>query len=168
MIRPTAVVASEIDDVVVTVSDVGIAGCGFRRGGVVVVEGSSTLLDQAVAELQEYFAGDRQRFEVPVDWSAISSFQRSVLEACAAIPFAETRSYGDLADAVGAERPEGPRAVGQALRHNPVGVVVPCHRVLGAGGELVGYAGGPDNGGDIGLKRALLDHERRVAGLTLF
>jgi methylated-DNA-[protein]-cysteine S-methyltransferase len=166
--RYRAVVTSAVDDVVVEVNDVGVIACGFRRGAAVERDGASTLLDQVVAELGEYFAGDRKQFTVPVVWDAMSAFQRSVLQACAAIPFAESRTYGELADEVGTERPEGPRAVGQALRHNPVGIVVPCHRVVGSGGQLVGYAGGPDTGGDVRLKQALLEHERRVAGLTLF
>ncbi len=163
-----AVVESPIDDVVVEVDDVGVVACGFRRGANMRLEGGSPLLDQVVNELQEYFTDGRQQFSVPVVWDVMGAFQRSVLQACAAIPFAESRTYGELADEVGAERPEGPRAVGQALRHNPVGIVVPCHRVVGSAGQLVGYAGGPDTGGDVSLKQALLEHERRVAGLTLF
>lgn len=166
--RYRAVVASKVDDVVVEVDDVGVVACGFRRGAAVELLGASLLLDQAIAELDEYFAGDRQQFTVPIVWDVMSPFQRSVLQACAAIPFAESRTYGELADEVGAARPEGPRAVGQSLRFNPVGIIVPCHRVVGSGGQLVGYAGGPDTGGDVRLKQALLDHERRVAGVTLF
>jgi len=168
MTRCRAVVETPIDDVVVEVDELGVVACGFRRGAVVHRDGTSAVLDQAVTELHEYFAGERQQFAVPVVWDVMSAFQRSVLQACAAIPFAESRTYGELADQIGAERPEGPRAVGQALRHNPVGVIVPCHRVVGSGGELVGYAGGPDTGGDVSLKLKLLDHERRVAGVTLF
>ena len=166
--RCSAVVASPFDEVVVAVDDFGVVACGFRRGAAIDPVGDSPLLQQVVSELGEYFEGKRQQFTVPVAWDVMGEFQRSVLQACAAIPFAESRTYGALADEVGAERPEGQRAVGQALRHNPVGIVVPCHRVVGSTGDLVGYAGGPDTGGDLGLKQALLEHERRVAGLTLF
>ena len=163
-----AVVVSPFGDLVVEVATTGVVGCGFRRARSAPAAERCAVLDQAVEELAEYLAGERQSFSVPVDTSGWSPFQHAVLEQCAAIPYGETRTYGELADALAAARPDGPRAVGQVLRHNPVAVIVPCHRVVGAGGALVGYGGGPATGGDLDLKRGLLAHERRVAGMTLF
>jgi len=134
----------------------------------VASKGRTDVLEQAVEEVEEYLEGRRTSFDVPVDRAGLSPFRVAVLERCAAIPFAETLTYGELARDVGAAPPDGPRAVGQAMATNPVAIIVPCHRVVGARGALVGYGGGPDTGGDLGLKRVLLDHERRVAGLTLF
>lgn len=163
-----AIVPSPYDEIVVSVSAEGVVASGFLRDRSIVASGCSPVLDQAVAEIEEYLAGRRQRFDVAVDVGHLSAFQRSVLELCAAIPYAGTRTYGELARALGTSLPKGPRAVGQAMATNPIAIVVPCHRVVGAGGALVGYGGGPDTGGDLGLKRVLLDHERRMAGLSLF
>ena len=106
---------------------------------------------QAVAEIAEYLAGQRQEFAVPVDWGAVGGFTRQVLEACAGVPFGRTVSYGELARAVGS--PRAARAVGQALGRNPAPMIVPCHRVLAAGGKLGGFGGGLD------MKRRLLELE---------
>jgi methylated-DNA-[protein]-cysteine S-methyltransferase len=104
-----------------------------------------------VAELAEYLAGARREFSVPVDWDAVSGFTRRVLEACARVPFGETVSYGELARAVGS--PRAARAVGQALGRNQAPMIVPCHRVLAAGGKLGGFGGGLER------KRWLLELE---------
>ncbi len=101
----------------------------------------------AADELVEYFAGRRQRFTVPIR-PAGTAFQRAVWEQIAAIPFGVTATYTDLAAAIG--RPTATRAVGAAVGRNPLSIVVPCHRVIGAGGALTGYAGGLDR------KRTLL------------
>lgn len=101
-------------------------------------------------QLTEYFAGERTAFELPLA-PAGSPFQRDVWNALLAIPYGETRSYGELAAAVG--KPGAARAVGRANHDNPIGVVIPCHRVIGAGGSLTGYAGGVDR------KRYLLELE---------
>lgn len=93
-------------------------------------------------ELDEYFSGRRQRFDVPVDWALAVAFGRRVLEATAAIPFGRTSTYGEIAARAG--NPKAARATGNALGHNPVPIVVPCHRVLAAGGRLGGYTGGTD------------------------
>ena len=97
-------------------------------------------LDVVRRELDEYFAGRRDAFEVAVDWSLYSDFGRRVLEATAAIPFGRTATYGEVAAQAG--NPRASRAAGRALGANPVPIVVPCHRVLGAGGRLTGYTGG--------------------------
>jgi methylated-DNA-[protein]-cysteine S-methyltransferase len=113
--------------------------------------------DREVAQLSEYFAGARTRFELDLDLEG-TSFQRGVWRALVGIPHGETITYGALAIAVG--RPSASRAVGAANGRNPVSIVVPCHRVVGAGGALSGYAGGPER------KRWLIDWERRTASLS--
>ncbi|MGB6692117.1 MAG: methylated-DNA--[protein]-cysteine S-methyltransferase [Terracidiphilus sp.] len=90
-------------------------------------------------QLVEYFVGKRRNFTVPLDLRG-TPFQRNVWEALLAIPFGETRSYGELARRLG--NPQAARAVGAAAGKNPVSIVVPCHRVIGAAGKLTGFAGG--------------------------
>ncbi len=91
-------------------------------------------------ELDEYFAGTRRRFEVPIDWRLMAGFRAAVLRATSRIPFGSVSSYRDVAAAAGS--PNAYRAAGNALGSNPVPIVVPCHRVLHAGGGLGGYTGG--------------------------
>lgn len=98
------------------------------------------VLRQATAQLAEYFAGQRQRFELPLDLQAGTPFQQSVWGALQAIPPGGVTSYAELARRLG--RPQAARAIGAAVGRNPVSIVVPCHRVLGTGGALTGYAGG--------------------------
>ena len=109
------------------------------------------LLDLAAAQLAAYFAGELRAFDLPLSASG-TAFQQAVWSALAAIPFGQTRSYGELARAV--ERPSASRAVGAANARNPLAIVVPCHRVIATSGALTGYAGG------MAAKRWLLDHER--------
>jgi methylated-DNA-[protein]-cysteine S-methyltransferase len=91
-------------------------------------------------ELDEYFEGRRHSFDLSVDLSPVPAFQRSVLEELVHVPFGQLETYGGLAKRVG--RPRAARAVGGALNRNPVPIVVPCHRVVGSTGQLVGYGGG--------------------------
>lgn len=98
------------------------------------------VLRAAVAQLQAYYAGQRNDFDLPLDLRAGTPFQQSVWSALRAIPPGGTTSYGELARRLG--RPQAARAIGAAVGRNPVSVVVPCHRVLGTGGSLTGYAGG--------------------------
>ena len=107
-----------------------------------------------VDQLEQYFSGDRRTFSLPLDLVG-SDFQRQVWGALSAIPYGETRGYAEIARAVG--QPRAARAVGLANNQNPVAIIVPCHRVVGAGGALVGYGGG------LQRKRWLLDHEARFA-----
>src|SRR6267378_300063 len=107
-----------------------------------------------VDQLDEYFCEDRKRFTLPLD-PAGTPFQMQVWSALCAIPYGETRSYGDLARAI--SQPRASRAIGLANHENPIAIVIPCHRVIGAGGALVGYGGG------LPRKRWLLEHERRFA-----
>ena len=98
-------------------------------------------LDAPRRQLDEYFAGARQRFEIPIDWTLVGEWGRKILDACARIPFGEVRTYGEMAAAAGS--PKASRAAGTALGHNPVPVVVPCHRVLPADKRTIGnYTGG--------------------------
>ena len=120
----------------------------LARYGIAAPEaGDLPLLHEARAQLTEYFAGQRTAFDLPLDLRG-ADFQRAVWEALLAIPYGETRAYGDIAAAIG--RPRAARPVGQAVGANPVGVIVPCHRVIGHDGRLTGFGGGLD------LKRALL------------
>lgn len=105
-------------------------------------EGSSELLGRAADQLRAYLSGARTGFDLPLDLGAAGPFTRRVLEACARIGYGEVRSYGDLAAAVG--NPGAARAVGRALAANPLPVVIPCHRVIGADGALRGFGGGID------------------------
>ncbi len=108
-------------------------------------------LESVRRQLDEYFAGRRQAFELETDLRPLPDFQRAVLTELPRVRFGEVTTYGALAARIG--RPRAARAVGGALNRNPVPIVLPCHRVVGAGGNLVGYAGGLDR------KRALLELE---------
>jgi methylated-DNA-[protein]-cysteine S-methyltransferase len=98
------------------------------------------VLQQACAQLAAWFGGTRTRFDLPLDLLAGTAFQQDVWSALLAIPRGGTTSYAELARRVG--RPAAARAVGAAVGRNPLSVIVPCHRVLGTGGSLTGYAGG--------------------------
>ena len=111
-------------------------------------------LDLARRELEEYFAGRLRQFSVPVDLRRVDGARRRILDGLADVGYGETTTYGDHAARLGLID-DGPRKVGAAMARNPVAIVVPCHRVLGAGGALTGYAGG------LATKRALLDLEGR-------
>ena len=97
-------------------------------------------LDEARRELDEYFEGGRREFDLRVDLRPLPEFQRVVLTELARVPFGSLETYGGLAARIG--RPRAARAVGGALHHNPVPIVVPCHRVVGSTGSLTGYGGG--------------------------
>lgn len=93
-------------------------------------------------QLAEYFAGTRQQFDLPLDFEG-TEFQKQVWQALLQIPYGETRSYKQLAEQLG--NPKAVRAVGAANGKNPISIIAPCHRVIGASGKLVGFAGGLDN-----------------------
>ena len=113
-------------------------------------------VETARRELDEYFAGRRRAFDIAIDLRPVPAFQRAVLEELLRVRYGEVATYGALAARVG--RPRAARAVGGALNRNPVAIVVPCHRIVGSSGSLVGYAGGLDR------KRALLELEREHSG----
>lgn len=110
------------------------------------------VLQQAQAQLAAYFAGERHSFDLPLDLRPGTAFQQSVWRALLAIPYGRTQSYGALSVAIG--KPAAVRAVGGAVGRNPLSIIVPCHRVVGAQGALTGYAGGLER------KTALLQRER--------
>jgi len=103
-------------------------------------QAENALLRQAIAQLQAYFDGARSNFDLPLDLQGGTAFQQSVWQALLAIPRGGTTSYGTLSRDIG--KPSASRAVGAAVGRNPISIVVPCHRVMGAGGALTGYAGG--------------------------
>ncbi|MHA6793935.1 methylated-DNA--[protein]-cysteine S-methyltransferase [Pseudonocardia bannensis] len=138
----------------------GLTRCTFRPAPV-SVDGAGEAspaarrwLDLARRELDGYFTGRLREFTVPVDLRRVGTRHRRVLDGLAHVGYGETTTYGRLAAAVGLTD-DGPRQVGGAMARNPVLIIVPCHRVLGAGGRLVGYAGG------LTVKRRLLDLEGR-------
>jgi len=110
-------------------------------------------LDQERRELDDYFAGRRHSFELPIDWQLSNGFLLRARQGIAAIPYGETRTYTDLARGAGNER--AVRAAGSACSRNPIPLVVPCHRVLRSDGSLGGYAGG------LAMKRRLLEMEQK-------
>lgn len=118
-------------------------------------EGADARMSGYARELQEYFAGGRRDFSFPLDLRG-TEFQLACWKALLAIPYGETRTYADIARAVG--RPQGFRAVGMANNRNPVAIVVPCHRVIASDGTLCGYGGGLD------VKRKLLQLEGALSG----
>jgi methylated-DNA-[protein]-cysteine S-methyltransferase len=97
-------------------------------------------IDPARRELDEYFGGKRRQFDLPVDVALLAEFNQRVLRELARVPYGEVVTYGELA--ARAARPRAARAVGSVMNRNPLPIVLPCHRVIGANGKLVGYAGG--------------------------
>jgi methylated-DNA-[protein]-cysteine S-methyltransferase len=128
----------------------------FARAYGVRVLRAPRAVDAAKRELDEYFAGKRETFDLSLDLSAAAGFTRDVLGELARVPFGEVTTYGHLAARVG--RPRAARAVGTVMNRNPIPIVLPCHRVVGSSGSLVGYAGGLDR------KEQLL----RLEGARLF
>ena len=127
----------------------------LRDGEGGVEDADDPVLRQAAVELDEYFAGERTDFDVPLSPDG-TEFQLAAWRALCDIPFGETVSYGDQARRLGGVNKS--RAVGAANGRNPIPIIVPCHRVIGANGHLTGFGGG------IEAKVWLLDHERRVRG----
>jgi O-6-methylguanine DNA methyltransferase len=107
-----------------------------------ISEGVTELGKKVEQQLKAYFAGEIKAFDLPIDWSVMTPFQKQVLRATYAIPYGETRSYGEIAATVG--KPGAARAVGRAQATNPIPIIIPCHRVIGADGSLHGYGGGLD------------------------
>jgi methylated-DNA-[protein]-cysteine S-methyltransferase len=143
---------SPIDPLGVAVDDVGV--CAIRFGGAPAAGFPSSFEHPAVDWLRRYFDGEPADFHLPVSLARGTDFERAVWTALAAIPYGEMRTYGQIAADVG--EPDAARAVGTACNRNPLPVVVPCHRVVGAGGKLVGFGGG------LRRKKLLLELEARV------
>ena len=148
---------SPIGELVITASDSGLTGVWFPGKGPVTAARpddergpASALLARASEQLAEYFAGTRTTFDLPLDAPG-TAFQRRVWDVLRTIPYGSTLSYSDLARRLGDVRLT--RAVGAANGKNPIPIIVPCHRVVGANGALTGFGGGLDR------KRWLLEHE---------
>jgi len=143
---PRLSVETPVGVLTLTEEDGAITRVDWQEGGV----DDTPLLRRARQQVTEYFAGARQTFDLPlrVDGSA---FQRAVCAAMLEIPFGETRTYGEIARELG----QSAQAVGRACGHNPIPVLIPCHRVMGADGKLTGYSGQ----GGVETKVALLRHE---------
>lgn len=149
-------VKSPIGLLVIAESDGAICSIGLDDAREVMLsraEESVPVLTKAARELEEYFAGTRETFTFPMRAQG-TPFQKSVWAALLEIPFGETKTYGEIAKRI--DNPKGSRAVGMACNKNPIMIAVPCHRVVGAGGALTGYAYG------IETKRTLLNLEQRV------
>lgn len=152
------IVASPLGQLTLVVDAAGLL-CGLyldgqahRPGPDSMGERDDTIAEDAVAQLAQYFSGERTEFDV--DTAARGTdFQRAVWCQLDAIPAGQTRTYGEVAASIG--RPVAVRAVGAAIGRNPISIIVPCHRVVGSAGQLTGYAGGVDK------KRWLLNHELR-------
>ena len=145
------VVESPVGELFVGVSDRGLCVISYEADPDLQVErlargfGSRVLrsprpIDPARRQLDEYFAGERRRFDLDVDLRLARDFGRTVLEELGRVPFGEVTTYGALAAKAG--KPRAARAVGTIMNRNPIPIVLPCHRVVGANGSLVGYAGG--------------------------
>ncbi len=147
-------VSSPVGHLILLASKKGLSGIYFGHR----IESSTlpredpknAILKKTAAQLEEYFAKERETFDLPFDMKG-SSFQRAVWRELSVIPFGHTISYGELADRL--ENPSAVRAVGTANGVNPISIIVPCHRVIGKDGSLTGYGGGLD------LKLKLLQHE---------
>lgn len=156
-------IASPLGDLLVTRDDDGITGLYLPTGRHPrrvdpAWRRDDAAFDDVRSQLGSYFTGGRQKFDLPLH-PAGSAFQQRVWQALRDIPYGQTASYGATAHAIGT--PGSARAVGLANGQNPISIVVPCHRVIGADGSLTGYGGG------IEAKRWLLGHEAQHAGLTL-
>ena len=140
----TRAIKTPIGPLTLEADENAVTAIHFSAGG---AQDASPLLDAAEAQLWEYFAGTRRTFDLPLAPHG-TAFQRRVWAALRTIPYGETRTYGELAAAI--DSPNASRAVGMANHRNPLPIVIPCHRVIGANGTLTGYAGG------LEIKRRLL------------
>ena len=145
-----AVMHSPVGPLTVVSSEKGVASIQFGASVPRGVSQDESANRETVQQLTEYFEGKRTQFDIPLDLEG-TAFQKAVWQELLRIPYGETRSYGDIAKAIG--KPGAARAVGMANHDNPIAVVVPCHRVVGQNGSLTGYAGG------LQLKAQLLSIE---------
>jgi len=144
-------VDSPIGPITLVATEDAIVGCYMANAEAPdVPEKKTKLLARAEKELREYFSGKRERFELPLE-PAGTDFQRAVWGELQRIPFGSTRTYAQIAQKIG--RPKAVRAVGAANGSNPIAVIIPCHRVIGADGSLTGFGGG------LPRKKWLLSHE---------
>jgi methylated-DNA-[protein]-cysteine S-methyltransferase len=153
-------VESPVGQLKLVASDAGLAAILWQdddpkrvRLGPLVEDEDHPILRETARQLAAYFNGALTRFTVPLDFRG-TDFQRKVWAALLTIPFGETRSYSAIARAIG--RPAASRAVGAANGRNPISIIAPCHRVIGANGAMTGFAGG------LAVKERLLEIERRA------
>ncbi|MEX2195386.1 MAG: methylated-DNA--[protein]-cysteine S-methyltransferase [Thermoleophilaceae bacterium] len=149
------VVESPLGPLVLRGDHDALVGLAFARRGAAYGGDEGGVAGDAARRLSEYFAGSRSGFELPLRFERGSAFERRVWNALLEIPYGATTTYGELATALG--EPGAARAVGAANGRNPIAIIVPCHRVIGAGGRLTGYGGG------LPRKRALLALEGAAA-----
>ena len=133
------IVSSPVGPLTLTQEDQALTGLHFGEHPQQGAEDPTPLLEEAARQLEEYFAGQRKVFSLPLAPKG-TEFQLRVWQALLQSPYGETRSYGELAAMVG--NPKACRAVGGANHRNPLSILIPCHRVVGTGGSLTGYAGG--------------------------
>ena len=146
------VLPSPVGELTLAEENGALTGLYFGTSCLLGEKGTSPLLEEAARQLQEYFAGCRREFFLPLAPRG-TEFQRQVWHALEGIPYGETRTYGEIARAIG--KPKACRAVGMANHRNPLSILVPCHRVVGADGSLTGYGGG------LEAKQFLLELEKR-------
>ncbi|USU10043.1 methylated-DNA--[protein]-cysteine S-methyltransferase [Sphingomonadaceae bacterium OTU29MARTA1] len=165
MTLSSATIESPVGLLTLVASDVGLVAVLWEdddplrvRLGPLAPDDAHPVLMETMRQLRGYFAGEVTTFDLPLDMRG-TDFQKSVWAALLAIPYGETRSYGAIARELG--RPGASRAVGAANGRNPLSIVAPCHRVVGTGGHLTGFAGG------LEAKAALLALERRAGELPL-
>ena len=149
--KKTAIYHSPVGDIQLEYEDGVVIALKNAEAGA-KADAPSALSQQVFQQLDEYFAGRRETFDFPYRLHG-TPFQEKVWEALKKIPYGETRSYKDIAEAIG--HPKAYRAVGMANHANPIFIAIPCHRVIGTSGNLVGYGGG------LAMKKALLDLEKR-------
>lgn len=146
MTLSTKTIPSPVGDLTLVASDAGLVAILWENDspdrvklGTVAESPDHPVLAATETQLKQYFAGSRTSFDLPLDFRG-TDFQKSVWAELLAIPFGETRSYGEIAMKLG--RPKASRAVGAANGRNPISIVAPCHRVIGSTGKLTGFAGG--------------------------
>ena len=143
--------SSPLGQIEIQASEIGVSHVLFvNENGQSITSNESALTQECARQLTQYFSGCRQIFDLPLDASG-TDFQVNIWQCLAKIPFGDTRSYGEIASMI--NNPKSVRAVGGANGKNPISIIVPCHRVIGANGSLTGYAGGIDR------KLWLLNHE---------
>ncbi|MDM3870904.1 methylated-DNA--[protein]-cysteine S-methyltransferase [Porticoccus sp. W117] len=150
----TAIIESPIGNIRISADQEGLTELRFRDQPL-TGKPKSDVLAVTVKQLQEYFAGKRQVFDLPLNPQG-TDFQRQVWRQLLSVEFGDTTSYGDIAKTIG--KPTASRAVGAANGQNPISIIVPCHRIIGSSGKLTGYAGGLER------KQWLLNHEYKTAG----
>lgn len=149
---PEIVLDSPVGLLRLTASEQGLVRVALHASGPAGGDAPTGVLADAVRQLREYFEGAREVFDLPLEPEG-TPFQREVWAALSAIPFGETTSYSEIATRIG--RPDAVRAVGSANGQNPIPIIIPCHRVIGADGSLMGFGGG------LPMKKWLLRHEQR-------